>query len=207
MDPDRLSQTTLAILAGGEGSRMGRAKGLLDVQGRPILSYLLDRLAWPGPKWLVTSPGREHPPGYEEFDRELVDPEAGVGPLRGILTALERVERPILVVVPVDMPGLGIEQVREVVVQLALHASARGVMFRRRVGGDSQIEPFPIGLRCEAASGIRERLRLKQRSVHRLVEDPSFVSVPAPEHWSEDVWVNLNEPHDLDEFNRQLRNG
>ncbi|HXE55610.1 MAG TPA: molybdenum cofactor guanylyltransferase [Tepidisphaeraceae bacterium] len=207
MDPDPLSQTTLAILAGGVGSRMGRAKGSLDLQGRPILSYLLERLAWPGPKWLVTSPGRENPPGYEGFDRELVDPEAGVGPLRGILTALERVETPVLVVVPVDMPGLAIEQVREVVRQLALHASARGLMFRRRVGGDSQIEPFPIGLRYEAASEIRERLRLKQRSVHRLLEDPSFVSVPAPEDWSEEVWTNLNEPQNLETFIRKHANG
>ncbi|MDB5911273.1 MAG: hypothetical protein JWP34_5390, partial [Massilia sp.] len=78
---------TLAILAGGEGSRMGKAKGLLRVgpePGQPILGYLLNRLAWRGPTMLVTAPGRDHPPGWEQFDRELIDPEAGGGPLRGV---------------------------------------------------------------------------------------------------------------------------
>src|SRR6478609_398221 len=45
-------QITLAILAGGRGSRMGKPKSHLRLHGRPILEYLLQRLAWPGPKLL-----------------------------------------------------------------------------------------------------------------------------------------------------------
>jgi hypothetical protein len=48
MAPTQLSQTTLAILAGGGGTRMGRAKGLLEIRGKPILEYLLERFDWPG---------------------------------------------------------------------------------------------------------------------------------------------------------------
>src|SRR5581483_11371389 len=83
---------TLAILAGGRGSRMGRPKALLEIRGKPILTYLLDRLAWNGPKWLITAPGMQQPPGAQAFDRELVDPEEGAGPLRGVLTALEHLQ-------------------------------------------------------------------------------------------------------------------
>src|SRR5438552_17571218 len=86
---DILRQCTRAILAGGEGSRMGKPKALLEINGRPILAYLLEQFAWPGPTLLVTAPGREKPPGHELFSREVVDPVAGEGPLRGILTALE----------------------------------------------------------------------------------------------------------------------
>ena len=68
---------------------MGQPKGLLTLKGQPILDYLLDALAWPGPTLLVTAPGREHPPGWERFDNEAADPESGGGPLRGVLTALE----------------------------------------------------------------------------------------------------------------------
>src|SRR3954467_6767125 len=81
--------TTLVILAGGAGSRMGKPKGGLLIDDRPILEYLLDRFRWPGPTLLVTAPGREHPPGCQRFDLEAVDPVSDAGPLRGILTALE----------------------------------------------------------------------------------------------------------------------
>ena len=64
-----MTQTTLAILAGGEGSRMGQPKAELRIGARPILSYLLDRFLWAGPTILVTAPGRKRPPGATGFDR------------------------------------------------------------------------------------------------------------------------------------------
>jgi molybdopterin-guanine dinucleotide biosynthesis protein A len=85
---DDLAAITLAILAGGEGSRMGRPKAQLKIADIPILQWMmLQRLCWPGPRLLVTSPGREHRPACEQFDREIADSIAGEGPLRGIITA------------------------------------------------------------------------------------------------------------------------
>ncbi|MGA2229554.1 MAG: NTP transferase domain-containing protein, partial [Tepidisphaeraceae bacterium] len=71
--PIDLSQVTLAILAGGEGRRMGKPKAELRIDGVPILQYLLQSLQWPGPTLLVTAPSRERPPGSDTFDREAVD--------------------------------------------------------------------------------------------------------------------------------------
>src|SRR4051794_14061635 len=85
---------------------MGKPKAWLTLRGQPILEYLLDRFAWPGPTLLVTAPGREHPPGYERFTREVVDPIADLGPLRGVLTALEHAQTPTVVVTTVDMPNV-----------------------------------------------------------------------------------------------------
>src|SRR6195952_3674281 len=101
-----LKQTTLAVLAGGESTRMGEPKAALRVGGKPILQYLIERFAWPGPTLLVTAPGRERPPGWERFDREVPDPVAGAGPLRGVMTALEAIKTPFVAVVTVDMPGI-----------------------------------------------------------------------------------------------------
>src|SRR5436190_1357328 len=96
--------TTLAVLAGGAGSRMGRPKGMLEINGRPILAYLLDRIDWPGPTMLVTAPGRENPPGAERFDSEVSDDVEGEGPLRGVYTAITHATTPVVVVIGVDMP-------------------------------------------------------------------------------------------------------
>ena len=54
-----MRDVTLAILAGGAGSRMGEPKANLSVRGRPILQYLFERFNWPGPTMLVTTLPRQ----------------------------------------------------------------------------------------------------------------------------------------------------
>jgi molybdopterin-guanine dinucleotide biosynthesis protein A len=179
---------------------MGKAKGLLRVgedPGEPILSYILNRLVWRGRTLLVTAPGREHPPGWEQFDREVFDPEAGGGPLRGVLTALENAQTPVIVVLTVDMPQVGPEQVRSLLDAFQEDAKALGVMFRRAIPGGTQIEPFPSAYRPGAREMIESRLKNARRSVHGLLQDVGFISVDAPAHWPQDVWTNLNSPDDL----------
>jgi|GEM_PF-3070246 len=102
------ADVTLAVLAGGESRRMGSPKTHLQICGRPILEYLLNVIQWPGPRMLVTAPGRQHPPGCERFDREVCDPTAA-GPLRGILTALENMATDHLLVITADMPVIRTE--------------------------------------------------------------------------------------------------
>src|SRR3954453_11465685 len=132
---------TLCILAGGEGRRMGRPKAELLIHGKQILQHLLEQMAWDGPTLLVTAPGREHPPGWERFDREVVDPVAGLGPLRGVLTALEQAATAIIVLTTVDMPAIPISQLDLTIDHLRSHGDSLGVMTRRIVEGEQQIEP------------------------------------------------------------------
>ena len=198
---EAIERTTLAILAGGEGSRMGTPKGLLTIAGQPILQFLLDRLQWPGPTLLITAPGREHPPGWQRFTEEQQDPIAGGGPLRGVLTALEHVQTPTLIVLTVDMPSVGKPQCVAGLEALGQAAAATlGVMFRRPGPFGPQVEPFPLALRPEAQPTVAWRLKAARRSVHGLLEESGFVAVDAPAEWDEKVWTNLNEPGDLRDF-------
>jgi molybdopterin-guanine dinucleotide biosynthesis protein A len=190
-----LSQCTLAILAGGEGSRMGRPKAELEIQGKPILVWLLERFCWPGPMLLVTAPGREHPPGWERFDREVVDPVAGEGPLRGVLTALEGSSTEMVVVATVDMPGVTREQLAWVVGQIAATPGRLAVMCRR---GADRLEPFPLGARCKSSAAIREVLASGERSVLRGLGRGIAEVVACPGDWPDETWINLNRPEDLE---------
>src|SRR2546430_17661938 len=88
MTTSRLHHPTLALLAGGAGTRMGKPKAWLEFNGKPILEHLLDRWRWPGETILITSPSRENPPGSLRFNREIIDAVPDQGPLRGMLTAL-----------------------------------------------------------------------------------------------------------------------
>ncbi len=193
---DSFANTTLAILAGGAGSRMGQPKGLLNIGNRPILDYLLDHLAWPGPTMLVTAPGREHPPGHGRFTHEVSDPISGAGPLRGILTALENLDTPLLLVLTVDMPSIRPPQCKWILGELLNDPQSRGVTMNRRM----QIEPFPFALKAEARPILARRFQEGRRSVHGVLEENGFKSVSAPENWPEAVWTNLNTPEDVLNF-------
>ena len=198
-----MNDVTLAILAGGEGSRMGQPKGDLRIDDEPILAYLLREIAWDGPSLLVTAPGREHPPGWERFDREAVDPVAAQGPLRGVLTALEHATTPAIVVTTVDMPGVRAAQLRSVVGELARRPDALGIMTRR----GAQVEPFPSAFRLDARGVVKAELEGNRRSVRRLCDRAEFTSVPAPREWNESVWTNLNRTSDLEAFLSRDRKG
>jgi molybdopterin-guanine dinucleotide biosynthesis protein A len=192
--PINLRDVTLAILAGGAGSRMGKPKSLLEVRGRPILAYLLDRFAWPGPTMLVTSPGREHPPGADRLNREVTDPVADEGPLRGVLTALEACHTELLIVTTVDMPGIGREQLEWLLEALRDYRPHGAVMLRR----GEMIEPFPLALDKDWVDIVTDQLDRGTRSVHSLAGHTLAQVLDAPSDWSPDDWVNLNRPDDYD---------
>jgi molybdenum cofactor guanylyltransferase len=198
--PATLQRVTLAVLAGGEGSRMGMPKGLLQIHEEPILRHLLRRAAWPGPTLLVTAPGREHPPAWEEYDLEVPDPVADCGPLRGILTALEAAQTECVLVSTVDMPAVSHAQFAWLAAQAQDRPDAMGLMLRREAGEAPCIEPFPAIFRRDAASLLRERLAAAQRSVSRLTSDPRVALVNAPAAWSDAIWANLNHPADLQTY-------
>lgn len=197
---------TLAVLAGGEARRMGQPKGLLRVNGTAILDDLLNRLQWPGPTLLVTAPGRERPAAADRFTREVVDPVAGEGPLRGVLTALENSETQSLIVVTVDMPGIGRTQLDWLIEAFDARPDWLGVMTSRCSESGEIIEPFPSAFRIDAKTSIESRLAMQKRSMHGLLEDPRFGLLPAPPEWNEQkAWVNLNTPADVRNYEDVLR--
>jgi len=146
---------------------------------------------------LVTAPGREHPPAAERFDREAQDPPGGGGPLRGIRTALEHLQTPLLVVMPVDMPEVRLAHLRFLVDELSRRPQCRGLLLRRSLEGIEQIEPFPSAFRRSALELVTDRLAAGKASVHRLAENPAFELIDSPGDWPSHIWTNLNSPADL----------
>jgi molybdopterin-guanine dinucleotide biosynthesis protein A len=197
--PIDLSQVTLAILAGGEGRRMGKPKAELRIDGVPILQYLLQSLQWPGPTLLVTAPSRERPPGSDAFDREAVDAEAQ-GPLHGIVTAMQHADTELVAIITVDMPAIAREQLHWLIDQLVDHPARLGLMLRRPDNGDSRIEPFPFVCAKRASNLIAAHLHAGHRAVHSLLDYPDFAAIPAPVDWPARTWTNLNTPQDFDRF-------
>jgi molybdopterin-guanine dinucleotide biosynthesis protein A len=193
---------TLAVLAGGEGSRMGFPKAAIIIDGEPILIHLMRRLAWPGPTVLVTAPGREHPAGAASFDREVTDPVSGEGPLRGVLTALEHSQTDVTIVATVDMPSIGSAQLIHLAQQLRDLAAMESIMLRRPASPEDRIEPFPSIYRRTFDATIRAQLQSGERSMQALSRHERVELLTAPPDWPPMVWTNLNRPSDVQAYHQ-----
>ena len=188
------ARTTLAVLAGGEGRRMGGPKGTLALDGRPILERLLDRLDWPGPTLLVTAPGRQHPPASQRFTSEATDPVAGQGPLRGILTALEHAPTNEVIVLPCDMPNVTPPPLAWLAARLRENSAAAAVMLEHQ----GRIQPLPAAFHARTSRIlVRAHLADGRMALHRLTESSKVAVVSASSDWPSNFWVNLNKPSDL----------
>lgn len=187
--------TTLAVLAGGEGSRMGGSKDRLTVRGRPVLVDLLERIGWQGPTVLIASHDGPLPVGHELFREIVRDEVRGRGPLQGLVAALAGRSGCAAVFVPVDMPRIAGGHVRWFAQELAARPEARGLMARH----GTRVEPFPCALRSSVEPTLRERLERGERSIHGLARGAGVEVIEAPEMWDESVWNSVNTPTDLPE--------
>lgn len=88
--PQKASRMIGLILAGGEGRRMGyRNKGLVSLEGKPLVAYVIDRLQ-PQVDQLYLSANRDIE-AYESFGLPVIQDLSkwrGKGPLAGIASLL-----------------------------------------------------------------------------------------------------------------------
>lgn len=183
---------TLAILAGGASTRMGRDKAQLDDGRGP----LLPRLAAMGlhcdlPVLII---GRHQPDDWPLPEVDFVpDDDPGQGPLGGLATALAR-SAPVLLIA-CDLAGL---------TPRALTWLARTAMEQPLIDGlvterDGLIEPLFACYTARCRPQVEQRLANGQRALHRLIADGQFrhAHLPAP------LWpalTNVNTPEEWRRF-------
>jgi molybdopterin-guanine dinucleotide biosynthesis protein A len=91
---------TVAILAGGRGTRIGGDKALIELAGRPLITYPLQAAQEAGlPTVIVAKKTTKLPPVTAQL---LLEPDEPSHPLLGIITALEH--HPAIIALPCDMP-------------------------------------------------------------------------------------------------------
>lgn len=106
------ASVTVAILAGGQGRRLGRLdKGLHLLHGTPLIAHVVASIEMMQPPnrasrdpdvLILTNRNLETYSGYARSLPDAVD--SGKGPLAGIATALSAITTPWLLTVPVDCP-------------------------------------------------------------------------------------------------------
>lgn len=186
---------TAAILAGGEGRRVGGLdKGLLALAGRPLVAHVTAALR--GQAGAIVICANRNADRYAQFAPVVTDGLPGFhGPLAGIAAALRACGSEWLLTVPVDCP----QPPRDLAVRLhdAALAESRDVA---AVFDGARVQPMFALYRRTLAANAGEALRNDlpvirwQQGLHRAVADFSTRSRE---------FGNLNTP---DEF-RQWEQG
>ena len=190
--PPPFAWPTLVLLAGGASSRMGTDKlRLRDAAGRLLVAAWAERVAWPTPVTLVLPPDATPPDELAGWPVRH-DAAAGEGPLRGVQAALAG-DAGWRLVVAVDTPGVGREQLDWSASLRSRHTSARAWLLRR----EGRIEPFPLLIHTDLREAVDRRLAGQRRSLHGLADEPAARVVDAPADWDAAVWRNLNRPAEL----------
>ena len=92
------------ILAGGQSSRMGSNKALLEIGGRPLISILIDRILPVTDRILISSNDFS---SYRFLDFPVIpDQFAGHGPLAGFHSAMTRNICSLYIMLACDLPNL-----------------------------------------------------------------------------------------------------
>lgn len=97
---------TGALLCGGQSSRMGRDKALLEVEGQPLWRLQLAKLSAVCDSVIVCGSPSQAALFAAENVRFAADAAPGLGPLSGIARALELAQASHVLILAVDMPKM-----------------------------------------------------------------------------------------------------
>ncbi len=101
------------ILAGGFSKRFGRDKGLVKLKGKPLVMYLLEKVAKVVDEKVIVVGSKAQKnvflPLFRQVASVIVDKYDGNGPLIGALTGFETVQSEYSLLLPCDTPFLSSE--------------------------------------------------------------------------------------------------
>ncbi len=181
------------VLAGGHSQRMGRNKALMELEGRTLISRVLDKLTRLCDELIISANGAE---AYGDLPARVVaDVIQGRGAFSGIHAGLRAMRNERAVVVACDMPFLSLSLLRfmaavspgfDVVVPRLgeYYEPLHAVYSANCVGPIEQL--LACGPRRIASLYQLVRVReVTQDEVHLFGAGLSFVNVNTPEDWAE----------------------
>jgi molybdopterin-guanine dinucleotide biosynthesis protein A len=185
------SEVTGVVLAGGQGRRMGGVdKGLVELDGRPMVAHVLERLAPQVGPILVNA--NQNADRYAAFGYPVVSDAVGgfAGPLAGLHAGLTRAATPFVVTVPCDSPFLPVDLVERLGERLQRERASLAV-------AKTFDQPHPVFalVRREVLPGLAAFLEGGGRKIDAWYAALAVVEVSFDDR--ADAFRNINTPDEL----------
>lgn len=191
VESDNRETITAVILAGGSGRRMGgRDKGLLPLRGRTLIEHVLERLSAQCDTILINT--NRHQEVYTRFGYPLIEDTlpGGLGPLAGLLSALEHSQSDYVLSVPCDTPQLPRDLVLRMLDSLNRHQADVCT-----VDDGDRLHPVIMLVRHSLAANLRDYLQSGHRKVHDWYYRNKHCAVDFSDQPK--AFMNINTPEQL----------
>ena len=192
------NNVTGLILAGGLARRMGGIdKGLVELEGRPMISYIIDALRPQVGSILINanrniSTYKEY--GYPVISDELEDFQ---GPLAGMATGLMHCKTDYIATVPCDGPVLA-ENYVDILMQAATQANSP-----ISVGFDGhRLQPVYALIHRSLLDDLNAYLTSGERKIDRWYNEHQFTKADFSSNC--DMFTNINTHEDLQSASKLL---
>ena len=182
------------VLAGGLGRRMGGVdKGLQMLRGRPMIAWVLERLAPQASEIIINA--NQNLEQYRGFGKPVVSDEIGgfAGPLAGLHAGLKTARHAYVVTVPCDSPFLPVD----LVARLFAALEERGADLAVAKTGD---QPHPVFSLCRRGllPHLTEFLQGGGRKIDRWYASLKVIEVSFDDE--AEAFSNINTPDELKSF-------
>jgi molybdopterin-guanine dinucleotide biosynthesis protein A len=198
MNKPPAEDVTIAILAGGKSTRMGRDKAFVEFQGRTLLARSLDLARTVSADVLIVGSEEKFAP----FASVVEDEFPNCGPLGGIHAALRSSHTDLNLVLAVDMPFVTQSLLQYLIAQARETPEAMAMV----PGGDGGWQPLCAVYRRKFAVAAEQALRAGRNKIDLLFDSASTRVIEKDElqraGFSSDVFRNLNTPEELQAPNR-----
>jgi molybdopterin-guanine dinucleotide biosynthesis protein A len=186
------SDISVVILAGGQSRRMGFNKALIEINGRPLIHVLADRMRQLTDHVFISS---NDPDRYGFLDIPVIpDHFVGHGPLAGLHAAMLYRESPLYVLLACDLPNLPVSLLEKMIV---LSEGFDAAIPRT---GDALAHPLCAVYRRTCLPYIEKALnRGEKRFIEVFTQDNLSVKWISPEEgqYRKSDLANINTPEDL----------
>lgn len=198
-------ELTVVVLAGGRSRRFGCLKAMIEVEGKPLIHHVLDRIADVTENVVVAA--KSDLLKFLDLPKVRVVPDKLDlhAPIIGIISSLEQVETDYAAVLPCDSPFVNLDVV------ILLFEMARGRSGALPLWESGEIEPLHAVYRTreleEKAWKCLNKGDLRVRCIVELMEDIAYVPVELLRKVDPELltFLNINSKDDLRRINEILK--
>lgn len=174
------------VLAGGASSRMGTDKGLLNLNGQPMIQPILNVLEKVCTECMIVTNNM----AYQKFGIKLVnDQQQGKGPLMGIVSGLTASQTKHNIIMSCDTPYVS-EKLIHFIIQ---HKEGYDLVLPQNNG---QLHPLIGYYSKDILPKLQEKLTLNQLKIQAAVSALNVNKLNCNQ-FDEKQFKNINAPTDL----------
>lgn len=189
---------TAVILAGGRAQRMGgEDKGLLPVQGKPMIEYIIDTLKPQVGQILINA--NRNLERYQQYGYEVISDIMGeyFGPLVGMASGIQKSQTEYVVTVPCDSPLLPDDLVSKLYNQLQQDDAELAV-----ANDGERMQPVFALLRCDLLPDLLHYLESGGRKIDTWYAQHKTAQADFSK--ASNAFMNINSPNDQSAIEKLL---